>query len=150
MGFKIFISSLSTLKSILISSTLAHIFSEKSLLPLIVGNTSKTVINQMNNLSRGSLHKLIMLSKCVKWNVEISLSPGIIGFAHLSKLLVFSTKYKDVFFTAWMPVVINGYRRVAKATWEDSGRLALHFAAVSPPDVKMMSMPFKTSSVLRP
>lgn len=49
-----------------------------------------------------------------------------------------------------MPVVINGYRRVAKATWEDSGRLALHFAAVSPPDVKMMSMPFKTSSVLRP
>lgn len=49
-----------------------------------------------------------------------------------------------------MPVVINGYRRVSRATWEDSGRLALHFATVSPPDVKMMNKPYKTSSVLHP
>jgi len=47
-------------------------------------------------------------------------------------------------------MMMNGCRKVAKAVWEDSGRLILHFPTASPPDVKMISKPCKSSSVLHP
>lgn len=47
-----------------------------------------------------------------------------------------------------MPVILwlQVYRKISKAIWEGSGKLFVCVTTVSPPDIKMISRPCKTSS----